>query len=759
MEVLANFLAVCVLLAAVGWGWARFLVPDDDTSGSYPLVAVFLGLVLLIWLGLWIQFFNLSYPLFRLVFGSSVVMSLGLALCSRRHAAGRPLIRQSAMYFVLALAAGIQYLLPLLSAGGKGLYTVNGGDLSMYLGVPRLFLELGSPAAVWSSQAQPPEVGWSFTRALAQPLIQPSLFGWLGLWMSICPPWTDFFSWYSGLMAAVYAFSLCGTAFLACTLFPENTVRSRWMLALLLISANGLLWVAMAHYVAHIVSVGVLGVMGALAWTVWQNKRVGPVGKTLWMLAAATMLVYYSALLPIYATFILLTCAPGIRLATHEFGTKSLRGFAHVIGTCFLAGILTLPGWTRAAAFFRQVLGAAVKGAPDVVVQFPGGWEYAFTFLGYVAPASLFSWNRVAGSAFSLPTWTAQVAFWVGVLLVGLGLLRTCFQDRRFHWGIFAFLLLMSWTAWSLRETNYRLMKFALYLLPFTLVLAWRALGWRQGARQRLSWCLFLGFVGAGLIYKKPLFSEAILGSEHSFLFGAADVEMMKQTQTAAWAKNNPLVLLSYDGFIRMAVMDTAFLACRYFTATTYTYKGPHVWEIDERIRQTPPQIQLVRKGPDILELSGGDEVFENRQWKAVRLDGAKKLKSFLVGPSWNAPLPMGPSDSFRWLRGKGTIGIWAPQAGRLELVLEVAPERNRRGCTLEVSSGMRVLSRTTIRQDHRYPALESIPVSVELERGFNWIVIDPQKLEGDELAGRPWAMVTRIETHFEPSESFETPR
>ncbi|MCI0421882.1 MAG: hypothetical protein L0312_22070, partial [Acidobacteria bacterium] len=496
-----------------------------------------------------------------------------------------------------------------------------------------------------------------------------------------------------------------------------------------------------------------LGVMGGLAWTVWREKKARYAGKTLWMLAAATMAVYYSALIPVYATFIGLACVPGGLSILWKNGWKSLRGITQVAGLCLLAGFLTLPGWSRAAAFFGQILRTAVTGSPDVVVQFAGNWEYAFTFLGYVAPASLFSWNQIPGSAFSLPPWISQAGLWVGILLVALGILQIFRQDRRFNWGLAAFLVLMAWTIWSLRDTNYRLMKFGLYLLPFTLVLAWRALSWRQPALRRLSWFLFLSLVGAGLIFKKPLFTEAILGSEHSFLFGAADVEMVKQARASAWAKNDSLVLLSYDGFIRMAVMDTAFVGCRYFTATTYAYKGPHVWEIDERIQQTPPQIQLVRKGPDILALPSGDEVFENRHWKGVRLDGAGELKTFLVGPSWNAPLPLSPSDSFRWLRGKGTIGIWAPQAGRLEVALRVAPERNRKGCGFEVSLENRVLNKMTILQDQRYPALQTASVSVQLGRGFSWIVVEPQKLDGDEIGGQPWAMVTRIETHFKPSE------
>lgn len=748
MQVMANFLAACTLLAAVGWGWARFLTPDDDDSGSFPLVAVFLGLVLLIWTGLWIQFLNLPYRFFGWAVGCLVAASLLLVLFRRAGGVDRVLTGQTALYAVLALAAGIQYLLPLLCAEGQGLFTVNGGDLSMYLGLPQLFLELGSPSAVWSLQAQPPEVGWGFTRAVGQQLIQPSLFGWLGLWLSFCPPWTDLFSWYSGLMAAVYAFGLCGTAFLAQTWFPDSTFQRRWLLALLLVSSNGLLWVAMAHYLAHMVSVGILGVMGGLAWTVWRDKRAGHVGKLLWTLAAATMAVYYSTLVPLYAAFVGLACAPDGLSTFWKNGRKSLRGATQVAGLCLLAGLLTFPGWIRAAAFF------VASRNLDMIVQFPGHWEYAFTFLGYVAPASLFSWNQIPGSAFSLPPWTAQAGLWVGTLLVAVGILQICRQDSRFNWGPTAFLILMAWTIWSLHDTQYRLMKFGLYLLPFTLMVAWRALSWRPAALRRLSWCLFLGLVGAGLIFKKPLFTEAILGSEHSFLFGASDVEMVKQARTSAWAKDHSLVLLSYDGFIRMAVMDTAFVGSRYFTATTYAYKGPHNWEIDERIRQTPPRIQLVRKGPDILDLPRGDEVFENRQWKGVRLDGAGEMKSFLIGAAWNAPLPLSASESFRWLRGKGTIGIWAPQRGRLELALRVAPERNRKGCGIDVSLGNQVLNQVTLTQDQRYPALETIRANVQLSRGFSWIVVEPQKLVGDDIEGQPWAMVTKIEARFEPSES-----
>ncbi len=887
MQIFADLLLSVALMTLIGWGWARFLTPN---STSLPMVAVSLGCVCLIWAGLWVQFLDLPYSFFPFVVLGLAAVSVLLAFLSPRKHGCLTRAHPHSFFAILALAAASLYLFPIWIQSGQGVFTLDGGDLSLYLGLPQLYKLLGSASRVWSVAANPPEIGWSVAKAVSNPIIQPSLLGGLGLWFSVCPPWTDVSTWYSALVALAFANAACGTLFLAMQLFPQSRLSSWSCAGLLMIVLNGILWVAFAHYLPHLLSIGVLGVLTGLLWLLIHEDQISEMKWLVVIVCFSTMALYYSTLLVFYGLFFACFFVPQFLRETVVRKSKITDWIKRAGLYGLLAFCLCYPGWVHSAHFLRHVSNVAIANQEDVAVPFTGGWDYAQIFMGHVAPTSLFPWNRLPGSPYAMPEGLRRLGFGLGILLLLSGFGRVICEVKGLRWTLVLFLLFSVLSIFALRHSQYRLMKLGLYLLPFTILWGSQGLSWGlnsfrrvprapsggplkidaplgtapspalrapsplaegrcekmrrvrgpglqsihktfriivgrraflkgstsrglpqqsrisshlQGSKQTgllsprpsvgegqggegdlhavdfhpswrravawgtpltrrsyrrpfsrftlilrgLSQFGMIAFLAVSVAFKIPLLKEVVRSSEHSFYFSKDHIDLLNKIRHSTWGEGNPLYLLSYDGFIKMAVMDAMFIGTRYYTAMTYTYLGPYPWEITDRIRSDAPEIQLLEKTPDIMDWPADDVLYENPSWKVLQLKEARYPKAFLVGPAWNAPLPLNTTQSFRWLRGRGVIGFWSPCVATCELRLEVAPERNRYGCRLRISSESQKIKSFLLTSDAKnYPSVQRIQVSIPVTRGFNWIELEPQKISEDLLQGEPWVMVTKIE-------------
>ncbi|MEW5975397.1 MAG: hypothetical protein AB1898_06270 [Acidobacteriota bacterium] len=740
MEILLNFVLGLLIVVLLGWGWASILVPRLQDQW---IVAMACGLGILIWAGVWVQFLNVSFSSYHWLVLFFLLLSGSLGVWRLRMTPwnGRP----AGWLFCLALAAGATYLMPIWLQDGRGLYTLNGGDVSVYLGISRLLEILKHPSNLWSLESVPPEIGWSFSKAIHARIVQPSLIGGVALWLSARPPWTDSFSWYSSLIAVAYSLAVCGTVLLMRTVFSTAKRSSQVTVGLMMFATNGVFWLAMAHYFAHVVAVGVLGVLSAVGYMVSKQPRISLPALLCFGGLLGTILVYYSPLVLLYG--ILWTCMIVSYLFISRPPAKEL--WLHLQKVGLVVGAVLVLCWPAVQPMLRLVKVLAVATATrsvDVAVPFQSAWDYLLAFTGHVGPSSLFPWNQTNATGFAVPQALKDLGLLLGWSLLFLGSTQALRQSAKVRTGFILFGCLAVLAVWSLRGTEYRLMKLGLYLLPFFLILGSQAVDWSSLRLKRIGWCLTGGFILVSALCKVALLSEAIKGSEHSFHFSRYDLELCEALESSPWSRNKPVCLLSYNGFIKMAVMDTAFLEQRYYTGTAYTYKGPYPWEVTERVQDVLPELQLFRREPDILAEPEGDVLFENPQWKVVRLEGAERDKAFLVGPAWNAPLPLASGQQFRWLRNKGLLGLWLAEGGRFRLQISAASEKVRNGSILEISLDGSRFQHVEIRCDPaQYPEFHDLDLELLLEAGSHFLEINPQKLPEDDQPGQPWVMVASI--------------